>query len=208
MGSVSDAFAAVGTISAVIVALWQSVVIRRQAKDSAKEAADRFEDEIKAASARTRQEVDAAEQRSQREQQAAAERHEAELEVQREVARTQRVHLREQEFKLALIRVSRAASAYTHELATMVEQTGRVVNMPTRQERADALRPISKKLGALAEDLSVEISGAHMLTNNDELHNALDAVNAAAMSGPLSESNFRNTVIMEGQDPDYTRFSC
>lgn len=189
----------VASFGAVAVALWQSVVIRQQAKADAAEAAKRFGDELKAAKDRTIQEVQAAEQRTQKELDAANERHGIEMEQQREIARIQRIHLREQEFKLALIRVSRAATAYTHELATLVETGSRVVAMSQRQERADALRPVSKRLGALMDDLSVEIAGAHMLTNNDRLHDALDRVNAEAMRGPEGEIQYRNTVIMAGQ---------
>lgn len=154
-GNVAEAFGAAGTLLAVAVALWQSIVIRRQAQQEAKDAADRLERELKAAD----------------------KRHKTELDAQREIARVQRLHQREQEFKLALIRVSRAASAYIHELATLVAETPGIVTLPTRQVRDDALKPISKQLGALALDLSAEISGAHMLTNNDQLHDALDVVN-------------------------------
>ncbi|BBY74337.1 hypothetical protein MPRF_12360 [Mycolicibacterium parafortuitum] len=199
IGSKAEWFSGVASFGAVAVALWQSVVIRQQAKADAAEAAKRFGDELKAAKDRTIQEVQAAEQRTQKELDAANERHGIEMEQQREIARIQRIHLREQEFKLALIRVSRAATAYTHELATLVETGSRVVAMSQRQERADALRPVSKRLGALMDDLSVEIAGAHMLTNNDRLHDALDRVNAEAMRGPEGEIQYRNTVIMAGQ---------
>ena len=179
-GNVAEALGAAGTLLAVAVALWQSIVIRRQAQQEAKDAADRLERELKAAD----------------------KRHKAELDAQREIARVQRLHQREQEFKLALIRVSRAASAYIHELATLVAETPRIVTLPTRQERDDALKPISKQLGALALDLSAEISGAHMLTNNDQLHDALDVVNDAALKGPRSEIDYRNSAVWEGQVPN------
>jgi heme exporter protein D len=52
-GSVSEAFGAPGTTLAVVVALWQSIVIRRQAKDQAAEAAKQFQAEVDAANART-----------------------------------------------------------------------------------------------------------------------------------------------------------
>jgi serine/threonine protein kinase len=46
-----------------------------------------------------------------------------------------------------------------------------------------------------------EISSAHLLTNNDELHDALDRVTAAALNGPEAETNFRRAAIWEGQPP-------
>ncbi len=182
-------FSGVGTLLAVVVALWQSLIIRRQAKDEAKEAQQRL-----------RQELAAAEQRSARELDNARELHLVELDHQREQARIQRVHLREQEFKLALIRVSRAINAYTHELATLTEQGRRVLKTES-EEREDALLAISEKLGTLVTDVSLEISGAHMFTRNQDLHGALDKVNAAMMAGPQAEMAFRHAVISLGRMP-------
>ena len=177
-------FSGLGMFLAVVVALWQSVIIRRQAEDDAKEAHERLRRELKAA-----------EQRSVRELNNARELHRIELEAQREQARIQRVHLREQEFKLALIRVSRAINDYTLELAILIEQGHKVVTMPERQEREDALAPASKKLGSLLKDVQLEISGAHMFTRNTALHNSLDAVNATTMLGSHAEAMFREAVI-------------
>jgi hypothetical protein len=201
-GSLGDAFAAAGTLLAVIVALWQSVVLRRQAKDEAKGAADRFQAEIDAANHRTIQEVEAAERRSQRELDAATKRHEAELATQREVARTQRIHLREQEFKVAVTRVARAAGAYTHELATLLSETQHIITKPTRQERDDEVRPIARRMNLAAHSLTIEISGAHMLTNNQQLHLALDPIVQAGMEATLAANEYQNTLIWTGQSPN------
>jgi rRNA maturation endonuclease Nob1 len=201
-GSVTEAFGAVGTVLAVAVALWQSVVIRRQAKADANDAAIRFQSEIEAANTRTVQEVEAAESRSKAELAAAAERHKVELDAQRELARVQRVNLQEQEFKLALIRVSRAASAYTHELATLVAETQRILTLPTRQERDDAIKPIAKKMNLVSHDLAIEVSGAHMLTNNDQLHAALDQITGAATDALVRANEYENTVIMAVETPN------
>lgn len=190
-GNVAEAFGAAGTLLAVVVALWQSLVIRRQAAREATEAAARFERELTSA-----RELHAAEMK------AADDRHQAELEAQRELARVQRLHLREQEFKLALIRVSRAANAFTHELATLIEQGRRVVKMQSRQEREDALLPISERLDLLAQDVALEINGAHMLTINDQLHEALDNVNVTVLEGPQVEMAFRDAIINAGQTPN------
>ena len=40
-----------------------------------------------------------------------------------------------------------------------------------------------------------------MLTNNDQLHEALDQLNATAQKGPLRETTFRHTAVYEGQVP-------
>jgi hypothetical protein len=174
----------------VVVALWQSVIIRRQAKDDAKEAHERL-----------RRELAAAEQRSARELANARELHRIELEAQREQARIQRAHLREQEFKLALIRVSRAINDYTHELAILIELGHRVVTMPEKQQREDALLPIGKKLGSLTKDIQLEISGARMFSRNTALHDALDAVVATMVLGPHAEAMFRQAMINSATMP-------
>ncbi|MUM16250.1 hypothetical protein BI330_07720 [Mycobacterium sp. CBMA 623] len=193
-GSVSDAFAAGGTIFAVVVALWQSVIVRRQAKDEANEAADRF-----------KQELVAAEDRHKTELSAQRELAKTQVDAQVELARIQRVHLREQEFKRSLIRVSRAGSTYTHELATLIEEGRRAAELPDRRAREDALRPLSKQLGMLAQTFVLEISGAHMLTQDYTLHEALNAVNLVALGGPSVEMAFRNPIINEGRMPEPTQ---
>lgn len=190
-GSVAEAFAAGGTVLAVAVALWQSIVIGRQAKQEGIEAAQRFERELTSA-----RELHAVEMK------AADDRHKAELEHQRELARVQRVHLREQEFKLALIRVSRAASAYTHELATLVAETQRITSLSTRQERDDAIKPIAKRMNLASHDLGLEVGGAHMLTNNDLIHSSLDPIMEAATEATTAAHEYENTVIMAGQSPN------
>jgi hypothetical protein len=165
-------------------------------------AANRFTRELAAAKERMETELAAAEQRHNAELAAAEERHRIELEAQRELARVQRVHLREQEFKLALIRVSRAVSAFTHMLATLTEEGQRVAKFDSRQEREDALLPTSEKLNLLSSDIVIEVSGAHMLTRNDTLHEALNAVVSAAMGGPAAEMAIRDAVINRGRMPE------
>ena len=190
-GSVAEGFAAVGTVLAVAVALWQSTVVRRQAEQEATEAANRFQRELDAANDRHRAELEAQRELAR-----------VQVEAQVELARVQRVYLREQEFKLALIRVSRAANAYTHELATLIEEGRRAAELPEKRDREDALLANSKKLGVLAEDFALEVQGAHMLTNKDELHDALDRVNAAGLAGPYAEMAVRNPIIQEGRFPE------
>ncbi|MDD4867824.1 MAG: hypothetical protein PHQ28_12120 [Mycobacterium sp.] len=172
------------TSIAVFVALWQSVVIRRQARDDAIAAHERL-----------RHELEAAEQRSVRELDCVRQLHRMELEAHREQARIERVHLREQEFKLAVIRVSRATNDYTHELAILTERGHKVVMIPEKQEREDALAPNSKRLASLLKNMQLEISAAHMFTRNKALLDALDAVNATTVLGSHAEMLFRESVI-------------
>lgn len=201
-GTAAEWFSGIASFVAVAVALWQSIVIRKQAKDDAKDAAKRFQEEIDAANKRTIDEVQAAEARSQLELEAANKRHAVEMEQQRELARVQRVHLREQEFKLALIRVSKAASAYTHELATLLAEAQHIITFSTRQERDDAIKPIAKKMNLAARDLSLEVAGAHMLTNIDAIHSSMDPIMAAAVECTTAANDYENTIIMSGQTPN------
>src|SRR5689334_15945953 len=83
-GDVAGAFGAVATVLAVAVALWQSVLVRRQAKEDAKEAAARLERELTAAKERHQAELAAQRELSR-----------AEVENQIELARVQRRHIRE-----------------------------------------------------------------------------------------------------------------
>ncbi|GAB7069779.1 hypothetical protein H7J06_15585 [Mycobacterium hodleri] len=213
VGSLAEWISGLGTLAAVAVALWQSVVIRRQAAEDAVEVAARFQRELDEANRRTNEQVAAVKEMSRLELEAAEARHRSQIEAQREIARVQldaqvdlariqRVHLREQEFKLSLVRVSKAAGAYTHELATLVEEGRLAAKLATKPERDAALLPGAKKLGGLVQDFSVELAGAHMLTRNDELHEALNDVNAAMMRGPFAEMAFRNKVQDDGQMPN------
>ncbi|MGV0159883.1 hypothetical protein ACRU3B_10645 [Mycobacterium colombiense] len=182
-GSVSDAFAACGTILAVVVALRQASAARKQAAKDAKDAAERLERELSAAEQRHQDQM-----REQREVAA------LEVENQVQMARVQRLHIREQDFKNALIRITRAAGAYTHELATLVETGRRAVKEPPNQ-RSGALHDVSRQLGRYVQDFSIELAGAHMLTQNDDIHEALNRVNAAMMGGPYAEIGFRDVVM-------------
>lgn len=201
-GTPAEWFAGLASFAAVAVALWQSIVISNQAKDEATKAGDRFKEELNAANERTIHEVNAAEQRSRQELEAANQRHAAEMEQQRKLAQIQRVHLREQEFKLALIRVSKAQSAYTHELATLLSETQLIIGLATRQERDDAIKPIAKKMNLASHDLALEVAGAHMLTNNDQIHSSMDPILMAATEATTAANEYENTIIMAGQTPD------
>lgn len=208
-GTVAEWFSGIASFGAVVVALWQSIVIRKHANDEAKKAADQFQTEIDAANERTVKEVQAAERRSEVELAAANKRHEIELEQQRQLARTQRIAIYEQEFKLALIRVSKAASAYSHELATLVAETQRICQMTMRQERDDAMKPIAKKRNLAVHDLNLEVAGAHMLTNNDSIHAAMDPIVQAGLEGTIAADEYEHVIIFTGQLPNqYPIFSA
>lgn len=212
VGSTPEWLAGLGSSAAVAVALWQSVVLRRQAEQEAATAADRFQRDLDAANARMDRDIAAAEERhrvqleAQRDQMntelAAAEtRHRVELQQQRELARVQRVHLREQEFKMAMIRITRAINTVTHTLATLSEDAKRAVDIAERDGREDALLFVSKTLDLAVQDVQAEVSGAHMLTRNDDLHEALNRVIRATLGAPMAEMTVRRPVINERRLP-------
>lgn len=187
IGSKAEWVSGIGTFAAVVVALWQTINIQMQAKKQVLDSQRQFEDELKAAEARSATELENARAL-----------HKSELEAQRELARVDRLHLREQEFKLALIRVSKAISAYCHDLATLVEQGNRAAKLEDKTAREDALLSVSKELGLRVHDVSLEIAGAHMFTQNDDLHEALNLVNRAMLLGPKAEISFRQSVMRGG----------
>lgn len=201
VGSTPEWLAGLGTSAAVAVALWQSVVLRRQAEQDATDTADRFQRDLDAANARMDRDIAAAEERHRIELEAAENRHRIELEQQRELARVQRLHLREQEFKMAMIRITRTINAVTHTLATLSEDAKRAVDIPERKGREDALLLVSKTLDLAVQDVQAEVSGAHMLTRNDNLHEALNRVLQATLGAPAAEMAVRAPVINQGRMP-------
>lgn len=84
----------------------------------------------------------------------------------------------------------------------MVAETQRIIGLESRQERDDAIKPIAKRMNIVAQDLALEIAGAHMLTNNDDLHDALDAITAVATEAPIKANEYENTVIWTAQTPN------
>jgi hypothetical protein len=194
-GTAAEWFSGAASLAAVVVALWQSVVIRNQAIKDAEDAAEQFQAEIDAANQRTIKEVQAAELRSRTELAAADARHQAEMQQQQALAKIQRVAITEQEFKLALIRVSKAASAYSHELATLLAETERILKLATSNVRAEAIKPLAKKRNLAAHDLTLEVAGAHMLTNDQRMHRSMDPIITAGMAGTVAADAYEATVI-------------
>ncbi|MCV7303040.1 hypothetical protein H7J93_25785 [Mycobacterium barrassiae] len=198
-GSIWEPFAAVGTIGAVIVALWQSVVIRRQAKDAAAETAIHLTAEIAAANTRTQQEVEAARERSARELEHARELHQQEMENQRELARLQRVQLLEQSQKQQVVILNRAVDALGHQLAKLWNEGAKIARLSSRQERIDGMDELSKELSLAAKDVAQEIAAAHLLVQNQQIHDALDELNLAGQNAMYVEIQLREAYVAGNQ---------
>lgn len=178
-GTVPDALAAFGTLCAVIVALWQSTVVRRQTQAEGIDAAKRLQNELAAANERTGREVAAAEERSRRELEAAEARHRAEIENQQQLARIQRVHLSEQQQKQALIEISRAVNAHTHMLATLWVEGAKILKLEERADRQLAFHTVSEQLGRCVHNSALEIENARMLVEDERLIEAIEGIRDA-----------------------------
>jgi hypothetical protein len=215
----SDWVVGAGAFAAVAVVLWQAnriqrqaQEVQRQAKDDAHEAAERLARELAAAQEGLRREFAAAQEGLRREFAAAEARsagelaharelHRVELDAQKELARIQRVHLLELQQKQALAEVSRAVSAHTHMLATLQNQGAKILAIQDRAERELAMDAIMEQLGRVVQDFLVELGNAHLLIEDDRVHEALDRVNAVALKAVGVAEDVRVAVV-EGYEPD------
>jgi hypothetical protein len=98
-----------------------------------------------------------------------------------ELARIERIHLLGQLQKQAMIDVSRTIGAHTQTLATLWNQGASVLRIEDREEREDAMNPIFEQISQTVNDFSVELANAHLLVEDDRLHQALNSVNEAVL---------------------------
>src|SRR5215210_1985787 len=191
MGSKSDWFFGAVVLGAVLVLMWQTVNVQRQANRRAAEAADRLRQEMAAAEERMLRDRAAAEARSAAELAAAEDRlarelaqnrklheaelesrqqtHRAELDAQRRQASLERTHLRNQLQKQAVIEVSRAVSLHTQMLATLWNRGAGILSSTRRDEREQAMQPIFEQIGQVVNDFSVELANAHRIVDDNRL---------------------------------------
>ncbi|WNG92840.1 hypothetical protein [Mycobacterium sp. ITM-2016-00318] len=208
-GSKSDWFFGAVVLGAVLILMWQTVNIQRQANQRAAEAADRLRHEMAAAEARSAAEVVAAEDRLARELAQNRKLHEAELEsrqkthraeldAQRRQASLERTHLRSQLQKQAVIEVSRAVSLHTQMLATLWNRGAGILSSTDRVEREQAMLPIFEQIGQVVNDFSVELANAHKIVDDNRLNQALEGVNEAVLMG-IQVAQDVCTDIVEGR---------
>jgi hypothetical protein len=229
-GSKAEWFFGCVVFCVVLVAMWQTVNIQRQATQNAAEASERLRKDLVAAeqnaaeaSERLRKELVVAEERSARElaltrslhqadmesrqslHQAEIESrqnlHRAEMEAQWKLARVERTHLLERLQKQAMIEVSRAVSAHTQILAALWNEAARVLRIEDRDERESAMTPIFEQISQVVNDFSVELGNAHLLIEDSRLHQALNRVNeAAVMAVRVAEEV--HVAVVEGHAPE------
>ncbi len=194
MGSKADWFFGAVVLCTVLVVVWQTVNVQRQANERAAAAADRLRYEVVAAEQRMARERAAAEERSARELaltqklhkaelESQQKSHRAELDAQREQAALERSHLLNQLQKQAVIEVSRAVSLHTQMLATLWNRGAGILNNKDRAGREQAMLPIFEQIGQVVNDFSVELANAHQIVDDTRLNQALEGVNEAVLMG-------------------------
>ena len=113
IGSKAEWFFGAVVFCVVMVTMWQTLNIQRQASQHAAEAAERLCTELVAAEERAARELAMTQALHRVEMQAREKVFRAEMEAQRELARVERGHLINQLQKQAMVEVSRAVNAHT-----------------------------------------------------------------------------------------------
>ncbi|WP_235215941.1 PspA/IM30 family protein [Mycobacterium kyorinense] len=200
-GSKAEWFFGAAVFGVVLVSLWQTVTIQRQASQKVAEAAEQLRRELVAAEERSAREVAITRRLHQEEMEAKQNLHRAEMEAQRELARVERMHLLKRLQKQAMIEVSRAVGAHTQMLAALWNEAAGLLRIEDRDERELAMNPIFEQIGQVVNDFSIELANAHLLVEDDHLHRALDRVNEAAVMAVQVAQDI-HTAVIEGHAPE------
>ena len=194
-------FFAAAVLCVVIVCMWQILTIQRLARQDAAEAGQRSRKELAAAEDRAMREL-AMTQRLHRTQMDAQQRkHDAEMEAQRELARVERAHLLAQQQKLAVAGVSRAVNANSQALATLWNQGATILRNQDREVREQAMNPVFEQIAQVVNDFSAELANAHLLIEDDRLHDALARVNEAVLMA-MHVAEDVHLAVVDGREPD------
>jgi hypothetical protein len=200
IGSKADWFFGAVVFCVVLVTMWQTLRIQRQANQNAAEAAERHRMQLAAAEEHAARELALIQTLHRVEIEAKEKLHRAEVEAQRELARVERIHLVNQLQKQALIDVSRAVNGHTQLLATLWNQAASILTIEDRDERQLAMNPIFEQISQVVNDFSVEVSNAHLLVDDDRLHRALNRVNEAVLMGIRVAEDVHDAVV-DGNAP-------
>jgi hypothetical protein len=199
-GSKAEWFFGAGVFCVVMVSMWQIVGIQRRANQDAAQAADRLRKELAAAEERSARELALTQTLHRAEIEAQQKLHRAEMAAQRRLARVERIHLRNQLQKQAMIEVSRAVNEHTQMLATLWNQGAIILRIEDRDERELAMNPIFERIGQVVNDFSVELTNAHLLIEDDRLHHALNRVNEAALMA-IRVAEDVHVAVLDGRAP-------
>jgi hypothetical protein len=208
MGSKADWVFAAVVFGVVVVAMWQTVTIQRQANRRVAEAAGRLRRELAAAQKRAARELEL----TQKLHEARMELHEAQMESQQKAhraemdaaqqqARVERGHLVNQLQKQAVSEVSRAVSAHTQMLATLWNRGAGILQSKNREEREQAMLPIFEQISQVVYDFSVELANANQIVEDERLSQALEGVNEAVLMAIRVAQEVCDDVV-DGRSPE------
>jgi hypothetical protein len=199
-GSKSQWFFGAVVFVAVLVSLWQTHSVLRQARHDAAEADERQRRELAAANERSARELALVRSIHEAEMDAQRQLARAELAAQVELARVERAQLLAQQQRLAMNEVSRGVNLQTNALATLWNQSVIVLGMESREAREQAMSPIFEQISQVVRDFSVEWANAQLLVEDDRIHRALDRVNEAVLTAMHVAEDVHVSVV-DGKAP-------
>ncbi|WP_083406245.1 hypothetical protein [Mycolicibacterium rutilum] len=200
-GSRAQWFFGAAVFAMVLMTLWQTQVITRQAARTAADADERLRAELAAADLRAARQLALMRSLHETEREAQRELARAELEAHRNVFRAEREQLLAQQQKLAITEVSRAVGTHTQLLAALWNEGARILRMPDRDDREAAMSPIFEQIAQVVKDFAVELANAQVLIADDRLHRALIRVNEAVLAA-LQVAEDVHVAVLDGQAPD------
>ncbi|MGV9797852.1 hypothetical protein ACWDTP_07305 [Mycobacterium sp. NPDC003449] len=200
LGNKSEWFFGAVVFVVVLVTMWQTLTIARQARQDTADAAERLRRELAAADERSSLELALTQKWHRAEIEAQQKLHRAELSAQQELARVERAHLVEHLQKQAVIEVSRSVGTQTRMLAVLWSEGARTLRLGDRDEREQAMNAIFEQISQVVNDVSVELDNAHLLCQDDRLQQALDRVNEAVLMAITVAEEVQAGVI-EGTAP-------
>lgn len=201
IGSKADWFFGAVVFVVVMLTMWLTLTIQRQAKHDIARADERLRRELAAADERAALELALTQKWHRAQMESQQKLHTAELVAQRELARIERSNLLEQLQKQAMIEVSRAVGAHTRMLATLWTEGATQLRNPDRDEREAAMNALFGQMSQVVSDVSVELDNAHLLSQDDRLQDALNRVNEAVLMA-IQVAEDLHADVVEGRTPE------
>ncbi len=200
-GSKADWFFGAVVFVVVMVTMWLTLTIQRQAKYDIASADERLRRELAAADERSALELALTQKWHRAQMESQQKLHQAELVAQQELARIERNNLLDQLQKQAMIEVSRAVGAHTRMLATLWSEGASQLRNPDRDERESAMNAIFEQISQVVSDVSVELDNAHLVSQDDRLQDALNRVNDAVLMA-IQVAEDLHADVVEGRTPE------
>ncbi len=201
LGSKAEWFFGAVVFVVVMVTMWLTLTVQRQAKYDIAQADERLRRELAAADERSALELALTQKWHRAQMESQQKLHDAELVAQRELARIERNNLLEQLQKQAMIEVSRAIGAHTRMLATLWTEGATQLRNPDRDEREAAMNALFEQISQVVSDVSVELDNAHLLSQDDRLQDALNRVNDAVLLA-IQVAEDLHADVVEGRAPE------